>query len=291
MLAASAAKIGFWDWAFDPPLVLVIDLAILYWVGARRTVTPERKRAAQRWRTGCFYASLAVLAIALASPIERLSADLFWVHMVQHVLLIVVAAPLFVVAAPWVRLWRCLPLDTRRWLARGFSKGRRTAALRALSRWLGSPVPSFVAFAVVLLTWHVPALFDATLKSTTLHAFEHTLFFLTAILFWKQVIPSAPLHARLMAPQRVVYLIAGMIVSWLLAVVLALAPHPLYSYYAHLASRPGGISALADQQLAAGVMWVPGSVTFLIVLFIYVHRWLVPQSPSTPRAAELAGEH
>ncbi len=82
-----------------------------------------------------------------------------------------------------------------------------------------------------------------------------------------------------------------MIVSWALAVVLALAPHPLYIYYAHLTSRPGGISAMADQQLAAGIMWVPGSVTFLIVLFVYVHRWLVPQAPGTAGAPRLASGH
>ena len=291
MLATAAATPGFWDWAFDPPLVLVIDLAVLYVLGARRTVTPARKRVAQRWRCGCFWASLAVLAIALASPIERLSADLFWVHMIQHVLLIVVAAPLFVLAAPWIRLWRCLPLETRRWLAGGLSHGERTAPLRAISRAVGRPVPSFIAFSVVLLGWHVPAFFDATLRSSTLHAFEHTLFFFTAVLFWKQVIPSAPLRIRLEAPQRVVYLIGGMIVSWALAVVLALAPHPLYGYYADLSSRPGGISAMADQQLAAGIMWVPGSVTFLIVLFVYVHRWLVPQTPGSTGAPRLAGEH
>jgi cytochrome c oxidase assembly factor CtaG len=150
-------------------------------------------------------------------------------------------------------------------------------------------VASFLAFAVVLLSWHIPALFNATLESTTLHAFEHTLFFLTAILFWKQVIPSLPLHIRLTAPQRVVFLIAGMIVMWILAVVLALAPDPLYAHYAHETFRPGGISAIADQQLAAGIMWVPGSVTFLIVLFVYVHRWLVPSAPGN--APRLASEH
>lgn len=291
MLATAPATPGFWDWAFDPPLVLVIDLAIFYWIGSRRTITPARKRIEQRWRCGCFWASLAILAIALASPIERLSADLFWVHMIQHVLLIAVAAPLFVLASPWIRLWRCLPLDTRRWLAGGLSHGQRTAPLRAVSRVLGRPVPSFLAFSVVLLAWHVPAFFDATLESSTLHAFEHTLFFGTALLFWKQVIPSLPLRTRLVAAQRVVYLIGGMIVCWALAVVIALAPHPLYGYYAHLASRPGGISAMADQQLAAGVMWVPGSVTFLIVLFVYVHRWLVPPNPNSSRAPRLASEH
>ncbi len=291
MLATVAATPGFWDWSFDPPLVLVIDLAILYWIGDRRTLTPRRKRVAQRWRSACFYASLAVLAVALASPIELLSAQLFWVHMIQHVLLLVVAAPLFVVARPWIRLWRCLPLDARRRLGRSLSQGERMAPLRLVSRTLGRPVPSFVAFSIVLLAWHVPALFDATLRSTTLHALEHTLFFCTAIMFWKQVIPSPPLHARLLAGQRVVYSIGGMTVSWVLAVVLALSMHPLYSFYAHQTSRPGGISAMADQQLAAGIMWVPGSVTFLIVVFVYLHRWLMAPEPGGVKAPRLASEH
>jgi putative membrane protein len=291
MLAPAAAAPGFWDWSLDPPLVLVVDLAILYWIGDRRTVTPQRKRGEQRWRSACFYAGLFVLAVALASPIEPLSEQLFWVHMVQHILLLVVAAPLIVVAQPWVRLWRCLPLDTRRWLARGLSQGARTAPLRSLSRFLGDPVVAFVAFSAVLLAWHLPFMFDATLRSGTLHALEHTLFFSTALMFWKQVIPSPPLHIRLVAAQRVVYAIGGMIVSWALAVVLALAPHPLYSHYAHLAGRPGGITALADQHLAAGIMWVPGSVTFLIVVFVYVHRWLMPSVPGSARGARLAGEH
>jgi putative membrane protein len=291
VLASAAATPGFWDWSFDPPLVLVIDLAILYWLGDRRTVTPERKRTAQRWRSICFYASLVVLAIALASPIELLSAQLFWVHMIQHVLLLVVAAPLMVLSRPWIRLWRCLPLDARRWLGRGLSRGRRAAPLRAAGRTLGRPLPSFLAFSVVLLAWHVPALFDATLRSGALHALEHTLFFATAVMFWKQVIPSPPLRVRLAAAQRVVYAIGGMTVSWALAVVLALAPNPLYGYYAHQASRPGGISAIADQQLAAGIMWVPGSITFLIVVFVYVHRWLMPPEPGSGRAPRLASEH
>jgi putative membrane protein len=290
VLATAAATPGFWDWSFDPSLVLVIGLAILYCVGDRRTVTPWRKRAAQRWRSACFYAALAVLAVALVSPIDLLSAQLFWVHMIQHVLLLVVAAPLFVLSRPWIRLWRFLPLDARRWLGRGLIQGERMAPLRMVSGALGRPVPSFLLFSAVLLAWHVPALFDATLRSSTLHALEHTLFFCTAVMFWKQVIPSPPLQARLVAAQRVIYCVGGMIVSWALAVVLALAPDPLYSFYAHQTSRPGGISAMADQQLAAGIMWVPGSVTFLIVVFVYVHRWLAPAAPSVP-AHRLAGEH
>ena len=90
------------------------------------------------------------------------------------------------------------------------------------------------------------------------------------------------------------YLIGAMVVMWILAIVLALASHPLYAPYVHEASRPGGISALADQQLAAGVMWVPGSITLVLALFFYVNRWLSPapsKSAVPARAARLASEH
>jgi cytochrome c oxidase assembly factor CtaG len=79
-----------------------------------------------------------------------------------------------------------------------------------------------------------------------------------------------------------------MVVSWLLGVVLALEPHALYGIYAHEATRPGGISALADQQIAAGIMWVPGSITFLVVILGHIQRWVAPPAPDLARRARLA---
>ncbi len=284
-LAAGAAPPtpGFWDWSFDPPLVLVVDLAILYWYGNRRTPAPARTRGVRRLRHACFYAGLAVLLIALASPLERLSEQLFWAHMLQHVLLLVVAPPLIVLARPWVRLWRSLGVQARRSLAHSFTEGR-LRPLRRLSAALGAPLPSFALFSGVVLIWHVPALFDATLHSEALHALEHTLFFCTALMFWKQVIDSPPLRAPLGELWRIAYLVGAMVVMWVLAVVLAFAPHPLYGAYAQMGSRPGGISAIADQQVAAGIMWVPGSIPLLVVLFVYCNRWLSPGEPALARS-------
>ncbi len=289
-MTEAAAAPGFWDWTFDPALALVLLTALLYALGSTRTVTPARTGRERRVRSGCFYLALALLAIALNSPLDALAEQLFWVHMVQHVLLLLVAPPLIIVARPWTRLWRFFPLGARRSVGRGLAQSSGAAPLRALSRWLGRPSTTFVLFSGVLLAWHVPALFNATLHSEAVHALEHGMFFFTALMFWKQVIHSPPLHAPLSDIQRVAYLVGAMVVSWALAVFLALAPHPLYPAYAHELSRPGGISALADQQIAAGIMWVPGSVSFLIVLFIYVHRWLTPAQTS-PRASRLAGEH
>ena len=287
MIAATPTS-GFWDWSLDPALVLVIATALLYLAGDTRRIAPARLRAERRWRSVSFYSALALLAIALDSPLDALSAKLFWVHMVQHVVLLLVAPPLIIMARPWMRLWGPLPLGWRRPLARTLGTSVRTAWLRRLSRALGRPLPSFMLFCGVLLAWHVPALFNATLRSTALHALEHTLFLGTALMFWKQVINSPPLRARLGAAERIVYVLGAMVVSWILAVVLAFAPHPLYATYAHEVSRPGNITALGDQQLAAGIMWVPGSITFLIVIFVYVHRWLSSAPAATSR---LAGGH
>lgn len=287
---AVAATPGFWDWSLDPALALVIIAALLYATGSARGPTPVRAKSERRWQGICFYVALAVVAVALNSPLEALSRSLFWAHMVQHVLLLLVAPPLILLARPWMRLWRSLPLGWRRPLARGFGTGPRPSVLRRISRALGQPLPGFALFSGVLIAWHIPALFDATLRSEGLHVLEHALFFMTALMFWKQVVHSPPLRARLEPAQRIAYVIGAMVVSWGLAVVLALSAHPLYATYAHEVSRPGGLSALGDQQIAAGIMWVPGSIAFVIAIFVYVHRWLSPAPPAV-RATRLAGEH
>jgi putative membrane protein len=266
---------GFWDWSLSPPVVLVIGFGYLYWLSNRTTVGPARTVGLRRRRHAYFYAGLAALLLALASPLDALSEQLFWAHMLQHILLLVVAPPLIVLACPWVRLWRVLPLEARKPLGRSLARGR-LVWLRRLSAGLGRPLPSFVLFCGVMLAWHVPVMFDATLHSQALHALEHALFFASAVMFWKHVIDSPPLHAPLRELQRVVYVIGAMVVMWALAVVLALAPYPLYGAYANEATRPEGISALGDQQVAAGIMWVPGSIAFVIVLFLYLNRWLAP---------------
>ncbi len=209
--------------------------------------------------------------------------------MVQHVLLLLVAAPLIVLARPWIRLWRCAAAALAPPLARGAQPGRSARApLRALSA-----LPRHARGRLRAVLRRAARLARAGACSTRrcarqpLHALEHTLFFATAraVLEAGDRLAAAARHAS-RPPQRVLYVIGAMIVSWVLAVVLALAPHPLYAPLRAARGRPGGISALADQQLAAGIMWVPGSITFLIVIFVYVHRWLTP-----PDARACSGQH
>ena len=298
MVGASATDPGLGSWSLDPVLVVLIAVAALYSVGERRTSYGVRGRRAQRWRALGFYGALVVLALAIDSPLEAYSERLFWVHMVQHVLLLTVVAPLIVLARPWTPLWRGLPLGARRSLARAPGRSRALGGLGAFGRRLARPVPTFVFFSVVLLGWHVPALFDATLRSLPLHALEHTLFLLAAVLLFKQVIDSRPLRSSLGDAQRALYVTGALLVTWVLAIALAIAPHPLYPYYAHEVSRPGGLPALTDQQIAAGIMWVPGSITLVVIIFVFINRWLAPadgRSEQRPAAARgtsrLATDH
>ena len=123
----------------------------------------------------------------------------------------------------------------------------------------------------------MPALYDATLRSAPVHDLEHITFYATGVLFWAHALAVPPLRAMLDWPHRAAYVACATAAGWALAVVLALASHPLYSVYARLPHRPGGLSALADQQLAAGMMWVPGSITFTIAFVFALYRWLEPQ--------------
>jgi putative membrane protein len=292
VLLAATGPITWTSWNIDPPALAAVAVGILYWTGNLRTFAPKRTAVERRWRTAAFYVALLCVIIALDSPIDGLSERLFWVHMIQHILLLAVAPPLIILARPWIRLWRPFPLAVRQSLGRTFSQRGSGAPVLRVARFLGTPTPSLVLFSVLLLGWHVPALFDATLRSSAIHITEHLCFFAAGMLFWKQVIDSPPLRARLAAPQRVAYIVGALIIGWVLALILALAPHPLYPYYAHLASRPGGISAFSDQQIAAGIMLVPGSLSFVIALLAYVYRWVTPPTPARVNGATatLAGD-
>lgn len=276
------------SWPIEWPLAAIAVTALLYQLGGRMSATASD--AGKRWRGAAFYGGLATLALAVASPIDAYAGRLFWVHMVQHVLLMMVAPPLLLIGRPWPRLSRPLPLGLRRPLARTVLAGPTLAPVRGVFRRLAAPLPSFVLFNGTLLLWHVPALYDLTLRDGPVHDLEHALFFGTALLFWVHLVPGAAGRPQLADGARAVYGTAALLVSWILAIVLGLAQEPLYGAYASLAQRPGGLSALGDQQLAAGVMWVPGSVPYCIVLVVVALRWLDPAAGSG-RRRRLVGEY
>ena len=171
-------------WPVEAPFFLVVVAGFLYYAGGRRPGPGHRQPVERRWRSAAFYCGLAVILIALDTPLDPLSDTLFTAHMTQHLLLLIVAPALLVLSAPWLRLWQPLPLGFRRSVAKSVARGRWASPLRALARLLARPLPAWVAFNGVLIAWHVPTLFDATLSNQAVHDLEHATFLVGGLLFW-----------------------------------------------------------------------------------------------------------
>ncbi len=271
--------IVFGEWSFGPDTWVLVAVLVLHEVGylRRQQVVADRTKASyanRRYRMWTFLAAVAVLIVALDSPVDYYSATLFWVHMIQHILLMVVAAPLLVLSAPWLILLRGLPPVPRRTVSRLALGGRGLAPLRALGRALNRPLVAWLLFVINVWVWHRPGPYDLTLSNVAVHYFEHGLFFGLGVLFWLQVIDSYPLRSRLSYIARVAYLVAFALQNWVLAMGLAFASGPWYSGYAHLLGRAGGISALEDQQIGAGIMWIPGMIPVAITVGALATRFV-----------------
>lgn len=202
---------------------------------------------------------MAIL-VALVSAVDTYAMDLFSIHMAQHMLLTVVAAPLLWLGQPIRPLVRGLPPTIR---ARIFAPLARNAVLRAVVHQLRAPVVTVLLYVVGLYYWHIPAIYDAALADPPLHMAEHAWFLGSALLFWSNVIDPEPFRARLPYPARILYLLlAGAGQNTILGGLLAFSSRLLYQWYR---GRPEqyGIEALTDQRIGGGVMWVPGDLIFL----------------------------
>jgi putative membrane protein len=276
----------FWapllDWSFEPvPIVGCATAAYLYWRG-RRTASTALGRG-RAWDNGdtAFALGIAALLLALVSPLSYFDTTLQWDHMVQHVLLLLVAPPLILLADPFRTAWagylaaqgRPISVEAT-WPAR---------AMRVLHSGPKAASVVVLAFSVDLLMWHVPSIYNATLRIASVHDLEHLTFLVVGLLFWDQVISPLQATGRLSLLGRAVVVLLGMFVSWGLAIVIGYATHPLYAY----PNPTGGLSLLADQEIAAGVMWVPGGTPFLIALLYLGIKWfeLDDRAASTAAAA------
>jgi len=275
----------------EPPVLGVAIAAVLYALGGRGGPAGRRERAERHWRTALFAAGLAVIVFAVSPAVDRLSDELFSAHMAQHVLLLEVAAPLIVLGSPWHRLWRPFPLSFRRSVAGGVARSSWAAPVRLAGGWLVVPLVAFCLMNATFVLWHVAVLYDAALAHPALHDLEHATFFFTALLLWAHLLGDGPFRTRLTLPWRAAYAIGSMAVGWGLAVVIAMSPTVLYTHYAGLASRPLGLSPLADQQLAAGIMWVPGSIPWTVIALVCVYDWLDPGARRRAWVRHLAGGH
>ncbi len=254
-------------WSFLADVWLpVILLALVYWQARSMVNRRHPGNPVPRWRLWSWLAGLGAIILALASPIEFYDTTLFSVHMVQHLLLSFVAAPLLVLAAPITLLLRVAsPEARRRWILPLLNS--RVVGV------ISQPLVAWVLFAGVMWFTHFSPLFDAALEDFTLHRLEHALFLVTALLFWWPVIGADPSPHRLGYGARVLYLAVGMPLSSFLGLVIFSAPTVLYPHYATL-ERSWGPTALVDQQVAGGIMWGAGDAAFVLALLLTVAAWM-----------------
>ncbi len=273
-------------WTFEPlPTLAIIAAGLWWWWAVRRVDAAHPANPVPVRRSVAFGAGLAVLAVALLSGIDRYDTTLFSVHMVQHVLLTLVAAPLIALAAPITLLLRLASPETRR---RWILPVLHSRPMRVLA----FPVVAWVVFAAVLWVSHFSPLFDAALEDPLVHDLEHALFLGAGLLFWWPVVALDPAPWRMPHPARALYVFLQMPQNTFLAVVLLNASTTLYPHYATL-PRTWGPTPLADQQAAAGIMWLAGDAIFLVAVMAIVAGWMRAEARDTTRtdrraAAELA---
>jgi cytochrome c oxidase assembly factor CtaG len=274
-------------WSFDPFLVLAVVVAGWYEIGlwrmARRS-RPERTRE-RRLRSLWFYAGLVVLLLAVESPIDYWADDYFWVHMIQHLLLMFAAPSLVVAGAPWQPLLDALPGRSGRSVTRGVLAGVWSRPLRALGGVVLRPWVSVGIFDAVMIFWHLPGPYDLAERNQAIHIWlMHGSFFAAGVLFWLQFIPSPPFRRRMPLLSRAAALLVTNVVMIGLAMALSIfASGSVYPVYAHI---PGvTLPPFADQQIGAAILWVCGDF-WAVPTMITIIRQLVAADGSMSGALE-----
>ena len=250
----------FAEWS--PPVFLtaaVLFSAIVYvrgWLAIRKT----RPAQFSGGRLAAFLLGLCTLWLAIGSPIDGFADTLLSAHMVEHLLLMSFVPPLLLLGDPQVPLLRGLP---RPLTARLLGPLFRLRALRKFGRFLITPRVAWLAMNLAFLGWHIPTAYDFALEHERWHDFEHICLLASSILFWWPLIrpwpTSAPYPGWIMLP----YLVGADIVNTALSAFLAFCGQPVYGYYA-TRSNPFHVSFMADQVTGAVIMWVVGSLVFLI---------------------------
>ncbi len=225
------------------------------------------------WRLGAFLLGLAVIWVAIASPLDGFADALLSAHMVEHLLLMSFAPPLLLLGYPVVPLLRGLPRGVRIHVLGPLIRIKR---LRDLGYLLITPLVAWLAMNLVFLGWHVPAAYDFALEHERWHEIEHLCFLGTSILFWWPVIRPWPTRQNFAGWLLLLYLVMADIVNTVLSAFLAFCDRPVYGYYLR---EPNAfhISPLSDQRAGAVVMWVIGSLVFLVPAIVLTFRLLQPR--------------
>jgi putative membrane protein len=265
-----ASEAIFAEWS--PPVVLTVTLIVASLIYLRGWFAIRETRRSQFpvWRLGSFLLGLAIIWTAVASPLDGFADVLLSAHMVEHLLLMSFVPPLLLLGYPVVPLLRGLPQGVTVYVLGPLI---RVKALRCLGHFLIAPIVAWLAMNLVFLGWHVPAAYDFALEHEHWHEFEHVCFLGTSILFWWPIVRPWPTRERYAGWLLLLYLVMADIVNTALSAFLAFCDRPVYGYYLR-APNPFSVSPLSDQRAGAVVMWVIGSLIFLVPAVVLTVRLL-----------------
>ena len=269
----------FQSWTFEPwifiPVLLAASIYLRGWWRLHRRL-PQRFAV---WRLIAFQGGLLTLFLALASPLHELAELLLQFHMIQHLVLMMVVPPLLLLGAPLLPLLRGLPRPV---LQYGLSHVFASTALQRLGRFLTHPLVCLLAITVSNVAWHLPALYELALGSEFWHGVQHACFLGTGLLFWWPVVQPWPSRLRWPRWTMIPYLLFADIQNTALSAFLIFSERVLYPTYAAV-PRLWGITVLDDQAAAGAIMWVPGSVIFLVPVALIAIRLLDPARTRSAR--------
>lgn len=284
-----------WDWKIEVIVVLALAGTLYsrgWWLLRQRAggsvpqyqrTARSRWRLAVTWRLVSYWAGLISVALALLSPIDALGQQLFFMHMVQHLLLIMIAPPLLLIANPMPFVLWGLPTGMRRSVGRVFSHAlHRESRFRRWLRTLTQPGIVWMLWVISLIGWHDPGMYNAALRYEWLHDVEHLTFFIPSVLLWWHLTGAGPrVHKQFGLLGRIGLVISVVPPNMMTGIVLSFAEQGYYSYYENV-PRLWGFDVLMDQQLGGLIMWVPGSMMYIVAALVLIGRFLSQEDRKRP---------
>ena len=272
-------------WSFDPIVVFAVLIpGVLYAWGLKRWT--NQPPWLPSYRPYFFYAGIFLVFIALSSPIDALADDLFLMHMIQHLMLQMIAPPFILIGAPTTPVLKGLP----RWLRLGLVRPLvRNHAVRAFYNTVTFPLVAWLMFVITSWSWHfVDGAYEAALRNEGIHILEHFTFVFTATVLWWTLIDPRPLRSKLSYPFRAVILVVTLFNTVAMGAAITFRDKVLYPFYIDR-ERLWNITVLEDQQAGGATMWVVGVMMVLIALVVTLSIWFDRQEKRS-RIAEAAIE-
>ncbi len=263
------------DW--DPTLIFFVLVGYFYIRGLRRF---KNRKPVRTWQIWCFFTGLFVLIAALVPPIDPLADRLFFMHMVQHLLIVQVGVPLLIFGVPYFVILRGMPMWFRSYV---YFPLLRNRPFQKVLKFVSKPLVALILFEANFIFWHIPLYYNLALFNDVWHMLEHACMALTAMLLWRNIIDPYPMRAVLSYPSRILYLALITASDIILSSILTFADRPLYGYEGIPQPEWWVWGYVQDQALGGLIMWVPGGFVWFVAMTACFFVWARnEQSQSIP---------